>query len=103
MKSVFVKKVIGVSLALSSFCPPLTLHRLRTQLLGLNRDIRLIVPFGAGSTPDQIARIVATEASKTLNQTIVVDNCPGAGGNIGTAAIATNLMVIPLVLVLMVL
>lgn len=53
-----------------------------------SRDIHLIVPFGAGSTPDQVARIVAAEASKTLGQTIVIDNKAGAGGNIGTAAIA---------------
>ncbi len=53
-----------------------------------SRDIHLIVPFGAGSTPDQVARIVAAEASKTLGQTIVIDNKVGAGGNIGTAAIA---------------
>ena len=52
------------------------------------KEIRLIVPFGPGSTPDQIARVVAAEASKTLNQSIVIENRAGAGGNIGTAAIA---------------
>ena len=87
MKSVFVKKVIGVSLALSSFVA-FNPAQAQDTASWPNRDLRLIVPFGAGSTPDQIARIVATEASKTLNQTIVVENRPGAGGNIGTAAIA---------------
>lgn len=51
-------------------------------------ELKLIVPFGAGSTPDQIARIVAEKASGTLGQVIVIDNKPGAGGNIGTAAVA---------------
>lgn len=51
-------------------------------------ELKLIVPFGAGSTPDQIARIVAEQASNTLGQVIVIDNKPGAGGNIGTAAVA---------------
>lgn len=50
-------------------------------------ELKLIVPFGAGSTPDQIARIVAEQASNTLGQVIVIDNKPGAGGNIGTAAV----------------
>ncbi len=53
-----------------------------------NKELKLIVPFGAGSTPDQIARVVANEASKSLNQPIIIENRPGAGGNIGTAAIA---------------
>ncbi|MFV9473598.1 Bug family tripartite tricarboxylate transporter substrate binding protein [Advenella sp. RU8] len=51
-------------------------------------ELKLIVPFGAGSTPDQIARIVAEQASSSLGQVIVIDNKPGAGGNIGTAAVA---------------
>ncbi|MDY0272422.1 MAG: tripartite tricarboxylate transporter substrate binding protein [Advenella sp.] len=51
-------------------------------------ELKLIVPFGAGSTPDQIARIVAEQASNTLGRIIVIDNKPGAGGNIGTAAVA---------------
>lgn len=51
-------------------------------------ELKLIVPFGAGSTPDQIARIVAEQASNTLGRVIVIDNKPGAGGNIGTAAVA---------------
>ncbi len=50
--------------------------------------LTLIVPFGPGSTPDQIARIVAQSAQKKLGQTIVVENKAGAGGNIGTNQIA---------------
>lgn len=53
-----------------------------------SKELHLIVPFGPGSNPDQISRMVSSEASKTLGQTIVVENKPGAGGNIGTAAIA---------------
>ncbi|WDU54187.1 Bug family tripartite tricarboxylate transporter substrate binding protein [Taylorella equigenitalis] len=53
-----------------------------------SKELHLIVPFGPGSNPDQISRMVASEASKSLGQTIVVENKPGAGGNIGTAAIA---------------
>ena len=52
-----------------------------------NQPIRLIVPFSAG-TSDTIARLVGTEMGKSLGQPIVVDNKPGAGGNIGSEACA---------------
>lgn len=50
--------------------------------------LTLIVPFGAGSSPDTMARVVAEEAGKTLKQTIVIQNRPGASGNLGTDQIA---------------
>lgn len=87
MKSILVKKAISATLMLSSFVA-FSAAQAQDANAWPNKEIRLIVPFGPGSTPDQIARIVATEASKTLNQSIVVDNRPGAGGNIGTGAIA---------------
>ena len=52
-----------------------------------NQPIRLIVPFSAG-TSDTLARLVATEMGKALGQPIVVENRPGAGGNIGSEACA---------------
>lgn len=52
------------------------------------RTIRLVVPFPAGSSPDLIARVVAEPLSHALGQTIVVENRPGAGGNIGTGLVA---------------
>lgn len=53
-----------------------------------SKPLTLIVPFGAGSSPDTMARAVAEEASKTLKQTIVVQNKAGASGNVGTNLIA---------------
>ena len=49
-----------------------------------NKTIQMVVPFPAGSSPDVLARILAEPMSKELGQSIVVENKPGAGGNIGT-------------------
>ncbi|MGE0310871.1 MAG: Bug family tripartite tricarboxylate transporter substrate binding protein [Lautropia sp.] len=52
------------------------------------RTVRIIVPFGPGSTPDIVARLVAEHLGSALGQAFVVENKPGAGGNIGTAQVA---------------
>ncbi|QEZ43506.1 Bug family tripartite tricarboxylate transporter substrate binding protein [Cupriavidus oxalaticus] len=53
-----------------------------------SKPIRMVVPFAAGSATDLLARIVSAEMSNGSNMQIVVDNRPGAGGTIGTAAVA---------------
>ena len=52
------------------------------------RPIRLIATYGPGSSIDIIARLVAKPLSEQLGQTVIVENKPGAGGDLGTDIIA---------------
>ena len=54
------------------------------------RPIRLIVPTAPGGSFDMISRLLAEEAGKSLGQTIVVENRPGANGNIGMDSVAKS-------------
>ncbi len=53
-----------------------------------NKPIKLIVPFPPGGLIDNVARLIAPTLSTDLGQAIVVENKPGAGGNLGAAEVA---------------
>jgi tripartite-type tricarboxylate transporter receptor subunit TctC len=53
-----------------------------------DRPVHIVVPLTAGSATDVMARIVAKQLSQQLGQPFIVENKPGAGGTIGTAAVA---------------
>jgi len=53
-----------------------------------SRQITLIVPFAAGGSNDVVGRAIGKKLSETWGQPVVVENRPGAGGMIGTAAVA---------------
>ena len=52
------------------------------------KTVKVVVPFGPGSTPDMVARLVADRLQQKLGQSFVIDNKPGASGNLGTDAVA---------------
>src|SRR5471032_1871136 len=51
------------------------------------RLVRIIVPYPPGGSTDVLTRILADRLKDTFNQSIIVENRPGAGGNIGIAAV----------------
>jgi tripartite-type tricarboxylate transporter receptor subunit TctC len=52
--------------------------------------IKLVVPFGPGTTTDTITRDVADALGKNLHQTVIIDNRAGAGGSVGTDQVAKS-------------
>lgn len=80
----FVKKGAAVAMAFGLVCAAAT----ASADTWPSNPLTLVVPFGPGSSPDTMARLVAEDASQTLGQPIVVQNRPGASGNLGTNVIA---------------
>ncbi|HZD90495.1 MAG TPA: tripartite tricarboxylate transporter substrate binding protein, partial [Pseudolabrys sp.] len=54
-----------------------------------SRAVTIVAPFGAGGPADLYTRVIATELEKSLHQSFVVSNRPGAGTTIGTEVVAT--------------
>jgi len=54
------------------------------------REVRILIGFSAGGTTDIIARLISSELSKAWGQPIIIDNRPGAGGNIAADLVAKS-------------
>jgi tripartite-type tricarboxylate transporter receptor subunit TctC len=78
MKRCFALALLGLALAM----PPAAAQDWPTK------PMKIVVPFGAGSTPDVVARLIADHLQKKLGQPFVIENKPGASGNTGTDAVA---------------
>ncbi|MFC7555594.1 Bug family tripartite tricarboxylate transporter substrate binding protein [Pseudoroseomonas wenyumeiae] len=55
-----------------------------------SRPVTLIVPYGAGSSTDILARVIARRMSADLGQPVIVENRAGAGGTLGSVAVARS-------------
>jgi len=62
----------------------------RGQTTWPDRAVKIIVPYPAGGSADLLARILAERLNQTYNQPFVIENRPGAGGNIGIATVTTS-------------
>src|SRR5215213_4191222 len=77
---------LGTLLVLAGWMPP----AVKAQSGYPSRPVTLVVPFPAGGSTDLVARLVAAEMTGHLGQQVVVENRGGAGGNIGSAAVARD-------------
>jgi tripartite-type tricarboxylate transporter receptor subunit TctC len=78
------RALLGLVAALSATAPAWA----HAQDLYPSRALRLIVPAAAAGPTDFLARIAADHLSKALQQNVIVENLPGAGGNVGLQAAA---------------
>jgi tripartite-type tricarboxylate transporter receptor subunit TctC len=72
---------------ISSAVPPASAHA-QGQTLWPAKPVKILVGFPAGSTPDTAARVLAEPLSKRLGQAVIVENRPGASGNIAAGVVA---------------
>lgn len=84
-----MKKLIAIStmLGLFSFCHIPADAQAETYPA---RPIRIFVPFAPGGSNDVVARIIAERLNQIWKQPVIVENKPGAGGNIGAEAVAKS-------------
>ncbi len=80
--------VLSLSSCLLSLTLILVTHTSEAQSVYPTKPIRLVVPFTPGGVTDTSGRLIAEFLSKRLGQQVIVDNKPGASGNIGTQQVA---------------
>lgn len=62
----------------------------RAQGAWPTQPVKIVVPYGPGGSTDALARLLARRCSEVLGKTFIVENRPGANGNLGAASVATS-------------
>ncbi|WP_409242030.1 Bug family tripartite tricarboxylate transporter substrate binding protein [Curvibacter microcysteis] len=81
------RQLLGAGLGLGAAALMGAARPARAAVAG-GRPIRFVVPYAAGGTTDLVARVVGQRMAETLGQPVVIENRPGAGGNVGMDAVA---------------
>lgn len=77
--------VVGLAVSLAAFTP-----NVHAQVNFPEKPVKFIVPFTPGGSNDVIARVVGEKLSQYWGQPVIVENKPGAGGNIGAGFVANS-------------
>ena len=83
-------KVAFATLTLTALAVPLLTPIDAAAQVWPNKPVRVVVPFAAGGTTDVVARIVGQKLGEAWNQSVVIENRGGAGGNIGADVVAKS-------------
>lgn len=87
MTSSFRRRLLGSALALCGLAAA-TLQPVQAQSAWPSgKTVRVVVGFAPGGTTDVVARVVAQQLTESLGQTVIVDNKPGASGNIAASEV----------------
>ncbi|MCQ4161581.1 tripartite tricarboxylate transporter substrate-binding protein [Roseomonas sp. GC11] len=90
MPKLFRRGLAALLLPLSLGLLPLALGAPAARAQDFTHSLRIVVPFAPGGTSDILARILAPELTRSIGQSVVVENRPGAAGNIGADAVAKS-------------
>jgi tripartite-type tricarboxylate transporter receptor subunit TctC len=83
------RRLIGALAALAA-CIPLALPSPASAQAFPSKPVKLVVPFPPGGSLDNVGRLLAQKLSEAWGQQVVVENKPGAGGNVGADAVAKS-------------
>ena len=82
--------LVRAGYAAAGLAAPAVVGRAGAQAAYPDRPVRVVVPFGAGTSTDTLTRLLAPRMSQELGQPVVVENRPGAGGVTGSDAVAKS-------------